>query len=153
MKPQVEARTATVVESMNMPARKATTVTLRRRTTGSFSVRPTTAKTSAAADMSARREKMLERSETAGESRPTMKTKYRPKAACGILRAWSRISVITEDRTIRSELFRRPGVGNWSCQNLSIHDAMVRERELAEEGVLEAVFLEAMLSGTATSQR
>ena len=63
--------------------------------------------------------RMPERRETAGESRPTRKTKYMPSPAKGMRSVISRSSVMTEASTMRSVLFKRPGVGWRSCQRRS----------------------------------
>jgi hypothetical protein len=71
-----------------------------------------------------------ERKETAGLSRPTMKTKYKATDAIGACKTSSATKVKTVERTMRSVPLKRPGVGWRSCQILSTHDM----REDARDG-------------------
>ena len=64
---------------------------------------------------------MLERRETAGESRPIRKMKYMPSQANGMRRVISSSRVMTEASTILNVPLSRPGVGCRSCQMRSVH--------------------------------
>ncbi len=120
IKPKLEASAGTVLDNMIIPATKVTPATPRTRAMGSLSVRMTIASTVLMLATSVSRMKMLERNETAGESRPTRKTKYIPSPANGMRSVMIRRSVMTEASTIRSAPFQRPGVGSRSCQRRAV---------------------------------
>src|SRR5580692_9970408 len=98
-----------------MPAKEPTAASPRTRAMGSLSVRMTIPSSVATAASRGTREK-IERKETAGLSRPTMKTKYKATEANGACRMSKASSVRTVESTMRSVPLKRPGVGCRSSQ-------------------------------------